>query len=274
MRLLKPLIKYCIYQLGLAGKLDRFLFRFTQFQQKRANELYRKKNPSIILPSDYDIYETYRLRYQQFIEDGVLAASEIREWTKDYLPDPMPVILDWGCGAGRIIRHLPIVYPGAVLYGCDSNEERIQWNKSHIPGISFTTVNSFIPTPYSDSIFDLVYGISVLTHIDADQQGDWLNELARILKKDGILLISTQGDFYLPDLLPGEKRILAREGIFTKSYPRHGHRMMSTYHNQNHFKKLVNPLFTILEYYPGNANPHKLGGQDLWILKKKRPDDQ
>ena len=268
MHLLKPLLKYCIYQFGLAGKLDQFLFRFTQFQQKKANDLYRKNNPSISLPSDYDLYETYQLKYQQFIEDGALAAREIREWTKDYLPEPMPVVLDWGCGAGRIIRHLPLVYPSAVFYGCDSNEERIQWNKTHIPGISFTTVNSFIPTPYSNSIFDLVYGMSVLTHIDTDQQVDWIYELARILKKDGVLLLSTQGDFYLPDLLPGEKRKFARKGIFTKSYPRQGHRMMSTYHNQTHFKKMVSPWFTILEYYPGNANPHKLGGQDLWILKK------
>ena len=75
MHLLKTLLKYCIYQFGLAGKLDQFLFRFTQFQQKKANDLYRKNNPSISLPSDYDLYETYQLKYQQFIEDGASATG-------------------------------------------------------------------------------------------------------------------------------------------------------------------------------------------------------
>ncbi len=187
--------------------------------------------------------------------------------TKDYLP-PNPVILDWGCGAGRIIQHLPALLPAALLYGCDINEERIEWNKEHHPGIAFMPIHSFTPMPYAPDLFDLVFGISVATHIEALLQEEWISELHRVIKPNGILLITTQGRFYTDQLLPHERKLLAERGIFTRTYPKQGHRMMSTYHDAVAFRKILGHYFTVLSFYDGALHPEKLGGQDLWILAK------
>ena len=197
------------------------------------------------LPDDYDLYETYQLNYQKFIEDGKLAAAEIVEWTKPYLSSPQPVILDWGCGVGRVVRHIKEQNSGAALFACDIDEQRIVWNKKHYRDIVFSLISYSPPTSYTADKFDLIYGISIFTHIDAASQDMWLKELFRILKPNGVLLISTHGEAYLNNLLSSEKKLLYRNGIFTQSYFQKGHRMMSTYHQPDHFKKMITPYFLL-----------------------------
>ncbi len=267
---MKYYIKYLFYRLGAAGWLNNASFRATLVRNRQKNELYKKQYPGIVLPADEVLHETYQLDYQQFIEDGALAAREIISWTKPYLLTTTPNILDWGCGAGRIIRHLPTIQPNALLYACDSNEQLIEWNKTHYGGISFTAINSFPPTLYAPGFFNLVYGFSVLTHIHSTQQQDWIIELHRIIADEGVLFITTHGSNYINQLLPYSKNLLAKKGIFTKSYPIHGHKMMSTYHHAEKFRNLLAPYFVVKEFYAGNQHPQKAGGQDVWILQKKR----
>lgn len=202
------------------------------------------------------------------MEDGLLAANEITEWTKPYIIERNPCILDWGCGVGRILRHMPVLQPTAVLYGCDINEDMIQWDKKKYQSITFTTINNFTPTPYAPSFFDLIYGISIFTHIESERQIEWVFELHRILKKNGLLVITTQGTNYHNKLLTQEKKVLESKGVYTKSFFKKGHRMMSTYNQSEQFKTLFEPYFTLLEYQNGKKNPGKIGGQDLWIFQK------
>ncbi len=267
--MLKPLLKYFIYRFHLAEISDRLVYHFRRYLNRKANLAYRYAFPGMPIPPDHHLHTTYQVHYRQFIEDGQLAASEIIQWTKPYTGSDAPAILDWGCGVGRIIRHLPGIIPNALLYGCDINEAHIQWNKTHHPAISFTLINNFTPTLYAPGFFDMVYGISILTHIDASQQAAWIEELHRMLKKNGVLLVSTQGRYYNRQLLPWERKKMREKGIFTKAFSKHGHRMMSTYHAETFFRKLIVPYFLVLEYYDGAAHFNRLGGQDLWILAKR-----
>lgn len=202
------------------------------------------------------------------MEDGALAAAEIIRWTKPYLGKPDPKILDWGCGVGRITRHIPTVVPQALVYGCDANESMIQWNNENYPGITFTTINNFPPTLYAPAFFDLVFGFSVFTHIDAAMQLNWLAELHRILSPNGILLITTHGSNYHHQLRPQEKAMLLAKGIYTRHYPKQGHRLMTSWHQPLLFRKILEPYFKVREMYEGKEHPQKAGGHDLWILQK------
>ena len=258
-----------MHKLHLAGWLDAALFRLAQFRNRKINTVYCKQNPGIILPADYPLYETYQLNYRKFIEDGRLAAMEITEWTKPYISEKHPCLLDWGCGVGRTIQHVELLPPGAVLYGCDINDEMIEWNKNNYPQIAFTTINNFPPTPYAPFFFDLVYGMSIFTHIESRLQIEWIIELYRILKSNGVLLITTQGAHYYNKLLPGEMKVLDDKGVYTQNYYKQGHRMMSTYNKAETFKTLFEPYFTLLEYHNGKKDPGKIGGQDLWIFQKR-----
>jgi SAM-dependent methyltransferase len=253
----------------LAEWLDRLLFRAALFGNRNKNNRYRQQDPQALLPGDYFLYETYQLDYQKFIEDGALAAREIIEWTKPWVSVPDPRILDWGCGVARIVRHLPALLPGAALYGCDINEKMIEWDKANHPGIAFTAINNFTPIPYAESFFDLVYGLSIFTHINASKQADWIAELSRIIKPGGLLLITTQGSYYEKKLLQREKNILKETGVYTQDYSKQGHRMMSTYNKAEHFKTLFAADFSLLEFHAGETDRGKTGGQDLWIWGKK-----
>lgn len=50
------------------------------------------------------------------------------------------------------------------------------------------------PTKFADEYFDLILGISVLTHLRENDQSDWLAELSRISKKGAIGLLSVHGN--------------------------------------------------------------------------------
>ncbi|MBV9986909.1 MAG: class I SAM-dependent methyltransferase [Chitinophagaceae bacterium] len=265
---MKATIKYLIARLGLSRWLNFILYRISRITNRGVNKTFRKDHPELVMPPDAWLYETYRLHYRQFIEDGLLAATEIRDWAMRYLPASGNRVLDWGCGAGRIIRHLPEIWEGNQYYGCDPNREMIGWDRLNYPGIDFSLTPHFPPMDYENGRFQFVYGFSVLTHIDKAAQQAWLMEIHRILSAGGIYLATTHGAAFTGKLAPREKKQLEQTGMLTQSYPRPGHRMLATYHTESAFRRLTGSLFEILEFHDGKKNPRKAGGQDLWLLKK------
>ena len=88
--------------------------------------------------------------------------------------------------AGSCTQFLPEAASGE-FWGCDLHGPTIAWLDEHLsPPLRFY-VNDRIPTPHPDGYFDLVYAISVFTHITHEWSA-WLLELHRILKPDGLLL--------------------------------------------------------------------------------------
>jgi SAM-dependent methyltransferase len=120
-------------------------------------------------------------------------------------------VLDWGCGSGRLTRHIPAAGFAAAL-GCDIDGEAIAWCESNLPAASFTHIAPDPPTPYPDSSVDVVCGYSVFTHLSRRNQELWLAELERILVPGGLLLASTHGEFsYL--LAAGRGDVPTHKGI-------------------------------------------------------------
>lgn len=246
---------------------DRLLFRWQQLRYAGSNRRFRKEYPTTALPDAYTLYESYQLNYRKYIEDGALTAQEIIDSIKDYLP-PTPQILDWGCGPARITRHLKTVCPDAVITGCDTNTQTIQWNQQHIHHIHFVTQSSQPPLPFSSHQFDLIIGFSVLTHIPASEQEAWLRELHRILKPGGICWITTHGQYFIDKLPEESKQTIRQKGIYSTQYPIAGHRMMSTYHQPETCKNLLQEKFELLSHFNGTTHPEKAGRQDLWIGRR------
>lgn len=265
---LKSGFKYCLYKLHLAKWADRFFFYYSGWKHKNKNLTFCREYPERIIPPNRWLHETFRLDYRKFFEQGELAATEMIQWAGKYLKTDTPVILDWGCGIARITQYLPAACPGAVIYGCDINEAMIEWNKTRYPGITFMQLLPFLPFPFADDFFDLLIGFSVLTHIDATEQENRLKEICRILKPGGVAILTTHGDKYFNQLTNKEKTIVLRKGVYTRTYHKPGHRMMTTYHEPGAFKKMIGAHFSIREYHPGKSDLSKTGGQDLWILQK------
>lgn len=104
-------------------------------------------------------------------------------------------ILDFGCGCGRIIRCLHKLFGNSSFYGTDIDKEAISWCQSHLSQIGeFVTNEESPPLPYNDEFFDFVYSISVFTHLPEDMEFAWLEELRRVTRRGGYLLLTTHGE--------------------------------------------------------------------------------
>ncbi len=98
--------------------------------------------------------------------------------------------LDFGCGCGRTLLWLARQFPNVRWHGADVDAESIEWCRASIPGGVFSVNGALPPLPYDDGSFDLIYGVSVFTHLSEEHQRAWLPELRRILKPRGLLLLS------------------------------------------------------------------------------------
>jgi SAM-dependent methyltransferase len=101
-------------------------------------------------------------------------------------------VLDFGCGAGRVLRQFLPEAESAEFWGCDLHQPTIEWLSENLSPPMRFYVDDEMPLPHPDGYFDLVYGISVFTHITVDWSA-WLLELHRILKPDGLLLATFMG---------------------------------------------------------------------------------
>ncbi|GBG01558.1 hypothetical protein AZSI13_08850 [Azospira sp. I13] len=122
-------------------------------------------------------------------------------------------ILDWGCGVGRLTRHLlPF---GPRVTGMDMDLEAIQSCTAALPNADFMQVGLLPPVPVDDSSFDLVLGLSVMPHLTEAAQDAWLAELQRITVPGGLLLLSVQGLTQMALYrMPKERKLAAqREGV-------------------------------------------------------------
>jgi ubiquinone/menaquinone biosynthesis C-methylase UbiE len=99
-------------------------------------------------------------------------------------------ILEFGCAAGRMIRHLPDVAQRAELWGVDVSAEHIRWCIENLtPTIHFATTTLIPHLPFEDRFFDLIFCGSLFTHIE-DLQETWLLELGRVLCSSGKLYLT------------------------------------------------------------------------------------
>lgn len=105
---------------------------------------------------------------------------------------PESKILDYGCGWGRIIRFFLKDIPASNLYGIDCDEEIIKVCKTSNLNCNFKVNNIYPPTIFKDNYFDVIYSFSVFSHLSENAHREWLTELKRILKPEGVLIVTTR----------------------------------------------------------------------------------
>ena len=119
----------------------------------------------------------------------VRAMMEIVE-ASGFSPGAGDRILDLGCGAGRMIRHLQHLAEKCEIWGTDISAEHIFWCKQNLsPPFRFATTTKVPHLPFEDRSFAFIYCGSLFTHID-DLADAWLLELHRILKPEGRLYVT------------------------------------------------------------------------------------
>ncbi len=176
-------------------------------------------------------------------------------------------ILDFGCRCGRTLLWFAGRPQSYALYGTDIDAEAISWCRNNLDFAEFGVNDALPPLDYSSDTFDLVYAISVFTHLDEGYQFRWLDELRRITSPKGIVLLTLHGRPVWKNLPEEEvadiktrgfkfKAANQMKGVFPEWY-------QNAYHTKGYVFEQYSNYFDVLDYIPrGN------GRQDIVILQK------
>ncbi len=103
-------------------------------------------------------------------------------------------VLDFGCGSARVLRQFLDEAERGEFWGCDIDGPSIDWVKTNLsPPLHCFQNDPAPPLPLDGGSFDLIWAMSVFTHI-TDLWSDWLLEMHRILAPGGVLLASFLGE--------------------------------------------------------------------------------
>jgi 2-polyprenyl-3-methyl-5-hydroxy-6-metoxy-1,4-benzoquinol methylase len=186
---IKPVLSSILRKLHLLNAAEYLRFLFHKFKYRQANAQFKKAHPSIVFPPDFLMYETYKLDLSEYYYDGKQAAGEIITAIGKYLDITQSgiKILDWGCGPGRIVRHLPELLPQATVYATDYNKKYVKWCSEKLKNIEISLNSIHPPLNYDSDFFDVAIGISIFTHLSAQNHVAWVDELWRIIKPGGCI---------------------------------------------------------------------------------------
>ncbi len=184
---------------GLLRRADRVMLIRGRLSASWSNRGFARANPDFATPPEDLSFDAYNhVNWTKYRDTGRQHAQVYARLIAESTAEHRLQILEWGCGPGRIIRHMRDCLPDRelALTGTDVNDRSISWCTGHIPGITFA-VNAFLPPlPFADESFDATYNFSVFTHLSEAAQKAWSREMLRILKPGGLLICSTHGDFY------------------------------------------------------------------------------
>jgi SAM-dependent methyltransferase len=126
----------------------------------------------------------------------------------DLLPDDWSFegkrVLDFGCGAGRTLRHFLAEAETGEFWGADIDADSIQMIQVNLcPPLHVLRCAASPPLGLEHESFDLIWAISVFTHL-TDNSLPWLLELHRLLKAGGLLIATYIGRWH-SEAIAGEQ---------------------------------------------------------------------
>jgi ubiquinone/menaquinone biosynthesis C-methylase UbiE len=184
-------------------------------------------------------------------------------------------VLEFGCAAGRMIRHLVQSAPQAELTGVDIGGEHISWGIENLtPSVRFAHTTILPHLPFEDRYFDLIFCGSVFTHIE-DIAETWLLELARVLRPGGRLYLtihdettvelfeSKHRDHWLAEAMRSNPTFSKNKDHFKKIVIGRGAASQVFYHSE-YFKFIVPPCLLW-----DSITPEAYGYQSAVVLQKR-----
>jgi SAM-dependent methyltransferase len=159
----------------------------------------------------------------RFAELWEKLGPETRTAIVELLPDDWTFagkrVMDFGCGAGRTLRHFMAEAEKAELWGVDVDAASIELLRETVcPPLHVMQSQYMPPLALERDSFDLIWAISVFTHL-TDNSLPWLCELHRVVRPGGLLIATYMGK-WTSELLAGEPWDENRTGM---NVLRHNH---------------------------------------------------
>lgn len=97
------------------------------------------------------------------------------------------IVLDIPCGVGW---GTSLLKGAKKIYGVDISQEAIDYGQKHYKDIKFK-IGNMVDIPFENNHFDIVICLEGYEHISRESQSDFLKEAKRVLKKKGLIIITT-----------------------------------------------------------------------------------
>jgi ubiquinone/menaquinone biosynthesis C-methylase UbiE len=256
-----------------------YVYKFLLFELKlaiaRLHDWKDRQNPAYIpLPPAKLRYRVHgRLDVESYFNVGKILAQNIRDLCAIVNRDiySFQNVFDFGCGSGRVMHYFQDAPSSCRLYGTDIDLELVSWCEKHLPRIRWSTNGYQPPMPFTDDTFDLIYAISVFTHLDEEFQKAWLRELHRIAKPGATIILTVHGEYCIKSLSSSlQNRIRSHGFLFTTGAT--GNLKLdklpdfyqTAYHTQEYIYREWSNYFKVVRYIERGINNH----QDAVLLRK------
>ena len=152
--------------------------------------------PPLSLASRVCSLERQAAPYAAYEQLGAEAKAAIVEMLPDGGSLEGKRVLDFGCGAGRTLRHFLAEGGGDTeLWGCDIDAASVEWLNANLsPSVNAFRNEVDPPIAFADGSFDLIWALSVFTHL-TENSLPWLSELHRVLTPGGLLIATYMGRY-------------------------------------------------------------------------------
>lgn len=177
-------------------------------------------------------------------------------------------ILDFGCGCGRTLLWFADSAQEGQFHGTDIDTEAIAWCRDRLDFAQFGVNDAEPVLGYPDASFDLVYAVSVFTQLNEAHQFQWLEELRRIVRPGGLVLVTLHGEHCWQTLDPTAQAQIRETGfLFRKTDQMKGifpDWYQTAYHTKAYVLERYVDYFEILEYTPKGL----VDFQDMVVLRR------
>jgi SAM-dependent methyltransferase len=247
--------------LGVLPLLERAKFLSASAKAASSNRTYLRDHPDFVPPPLWWMHDMYsHASYELYMSSGRETAAGIASRIEAHFGFDQPRVADWGCGLGRVIRHLPARYR---RYGFDYNTAAIEWCREHVEGPEFSVNGLRPPLPAESNGFEALYALSVFTHLSAEGHEKWLAEIARVLAPGGLFLGAFHASPREDQLLSSERARFEAGELVVRSGVAEGGRTFTAYHPEPYLRSALQPWFDIVE------GPIPFFGQDLIIGRRR-----
>lgn len=207
---------------------------------------------------------------RQFV--GILERS-LREAGRDW--DDIEAALEVGCGYGRIVRELRHKLHPRRIFVCDVIDEGARFAASEF-GVNRLPVLEAAGRACADT-FELIYLLSVYTHLRRDMIEANLQQVARALKPGGVVVFTMHGqgsadtaERYEQYWLDKDRllRELARNGYYYERYPYYYDEYGLTWMTRTAILNMVAhaaPELEFVAHTPMDVDAH----QDTFVYRKR-----
>jgi SAM-dependent methyltransferase len=211
---------------------------------------------------------------ESFVQVGSVLAQNLRDLCAMVGRDVYSFhdVLDFGCGCGRVIRNFQDAPDSCQFYGTDIDAELVSWCEAHLPRVRWSTNGPRPPSTFPDGTFDLIFGISVFSHLDEELERAWLGELRRIAKPGATLILTVHGDSCIQTLTaPLRSRARSRGFMFVVGgtgrfrIDKLPDTYQTSYHTQEYVRREWSAYFEVVRYVERGINTL----QDAVLLRKR-----